>query len=128
MPLTESTLDELWSGRPFVETVEPERPPPVPPTSARSVDVAEPTDEVLPSASEEESAEASSDSATASPSAALLQSIVEELQLIRKEQQYTFRAAVALGCLVFAVIVGYMDRLLRRLRLMATPPSGGPTP
>ena len=115
MPVADSSIDDLWTGRPFAEIANP--PPPPPSASARSSTSAE-----VEEAAEDQNAEQDGEEVVGTdpdPSTAedaSLQTILDELRLLRDDRARSFRAALAIACLAFAVIAGYMDRLLRELR------------
>lgn len=122
MPVTDSSIDDLWTGRPFAEAPPP-APPPPPPTSARSASVE--TDEDTAAEHVENAEDVVVDPQESSaPDEVSLDTILDELRLLREDRTRSFRAALALACLAFAVIAGYMDRLLKELR--RRPPLAAP--
>jgi len=123
MPIASSSMDDLWSGRPFAEMSQappPSLPPVAPPTtSARSVVTAEETE-----ADAAEDGDDAMDAQVAASNEDMARTLVQEIQLLREDRLRSFRGALALSCLAFAVIAGYLDRLLRELRrrpLVAAP-------
>ena len=104
MPTVDSQLEDLWGGRPFVEV--PPAAPPAPPVETKAPEETQPVE-----------AETVDEPKSHDPETLVVWTeMLEEIRLLREGQSRSFRILLAIGCMVFAVIVGYLDRIHSQLR------------